>query len=236
VFEGVLILNDTGPILEFRDVTKTFETPEGPVHALEKVTLDIQSGEYLAIVGPSGSGKTTLLNLAGSLDHPSSGTVFFRGQDLSELSWKEMAVLRRHEIGFVFQTWNLVQGLSALDNVRLPMAFARVPKQEQIARAGKLLELVGLADRMEHPPEEMSGGQQQRVAIARAIANNPRLLLADEPTGNLDEENAQNIINLLHQLNQSENVTVLCATHDMTLANVADRSVQIIEGRLVPEE
>ena len=198
--------------------------------------MDVQPGEYLDIVGPSGSGNTTLLNLAGSLDHPSSGTVFFRGQNLSELSRREMAALRRHEIGFIFQTWNLVKGLTALDNVRLPMAFARVPKQEQIARAGELLELVDLADRKEHPPEELSGGQQQRVAIARAIANKPRLLLADEPTGNLDEETAQTIMDLLRQLNQTENVTVLCATHDLALASVADRSVRIVEGRLVSDD
>jgi putative ABC transport system ATP-binding protein len=221
--------------LRFIDVTKTFETPEGPFHALENVTLDVSSGEYLAIVGPSGSGKTTLLNLAGSLDNPSSGAVFFRGQNLSELSRREMATLRRHEIGFVFQTWNLVPGLTALDNVRLPLAFARVPKQEQVTRAGKLLELVDLADRKEHPPDQLSGGQQQRVAIARAIANKPKLLLADEPTGNLDEETAQTIISLLRQLNQTEQVTVLCATHDQALASVADRSVSIIEGRLVTD-
>ncbi len=220
------------PIVSFIDVTKTYETQEGPVHAVENITLDVKSGEYLAIVGPSGSGKTTLLNLAGSLDHPSSGTVLFRGQNLAELSRREMAALRRQEIGFVFQTWNLVKGLSALDNIRLPMAFARIPKQEQITRARKLLELVDLADREDHPPDQLSGGQQQRVAIARAIANKPRVLLADEPTGNLDEETAQTIINLLRQLNQTENVTVLCATHDLALASVADRSVQIVEGRL----
>lgn len=231
----VLVLNGSSPIVSFVDVTKTFETQEGPVHALENITLDVQSGEYLAIVGPSGSGKTTLLNLAGSLDYPSSGTVFFRGQNLAELSRREMAALRRHEMGFVFQTWNLVKELSALDNIRLPMAFARVPKQEQITRAVELLELVDLADRKDHPPDQLSGGQQQRVAIARALANKPRLLLADEPTGNLDEETAQTIINLLRQLNQTENVTVLCATHDLTLADVADRSVRIVEGRLQKE-
>ncbi len=228
-------MNGSSPIVSFVDVTKTFETQEGPVHALENITLDVQSGEYLAIVGPSGSGKTTLLNLAGSLDYPSSGTVFFRGQNLAELSRREMAALRRHEMGFVFQTWNLVKELSALDNIRLPMAFARVPKQEQITRAVELLELVDLADRKDHPPDQLSGGQQQRVAIARALANKPRLLLADEPTGNLDEETAQTIINLLRQLNQTENVTVLCATHDLTLADVADRSVRIVEGRLQKE-
>ena len=226
------ILSGKVPILRFVDVTKTYETQEGPVHALEDITLDVQPGEYLAVVGPSGSGKTTLLNLAGSLDHPSTGTVYFDGQNLAELSRREMADLRRNAIGFVFQTWNLVEGLSALDNIRLPLAFARIPKEEQIRRAGELLELVELGDRKEHPPDQLSGGQQQRVAIARAIANKPRLLLADEPTGNLDEETAQTIINLLRRLNQTENVTVLCATHDLKLADVADRSVQIIEGRL----
>jgi len=225
-----------GVILRFVEVSKTYRTLEGEVEALVRVNLAVDEGEYLCLVGPSGSGKTTLLNLAGGLDWPTEGQVIFRGRDLSKLSRGELAELRLRHVGFVFQTYNLMEGLSALDNVRLPLALAGVSEREQLERARELLERVGLGDRMDHKPSQLSGGQQQRVAIARALANRPSLLLADEPTGNLDPETAQEIISLLREVNRSGGVTVICATHDPALARVADRMVRIADGRITAEE
>jgi len=225
-----------GLILRFVEVSKVYRTLDGEVEALVEVNLSVEEGEYVCLVGPSGSGKTTLLNLAGGLDRPTEGQVIFRGRDLAQLSRAELARLRLRHVGFVFQTYNLMEGLSALDNVRLPLALAGVPEREQLERARELLERVGLGDRMDHKPCQLSGGQQQRVAIARALANRPSLLLADEPTGNLDSETGQKIISLLREVNRSGGVTVICATHDPALAQVADRMVRIIGGRISGEE
>jgi len=213
-------------------VTKRFRLGKIEVQALKGVDLRIDRGEYLSIMGPSGSGKSTLFNMIGGLDKPSTGKVFIDEVDIAQLDAYELAWLRCRKIGYIFQTFNIIQVMTALENVTLPMIFAGVANDAAVQKGMKLLEQVGLGDRHSHKPFEMSGGQQQRVAIARALANDPAIILADEPTGNLDLTTGEEIIALLKRLSQERGVTVISATHDFKMLNVSDRVVWIRDGRI----
>jgi len=218
--------------VETLNLTKYYQLGDTIVKAIENVSIQIHKGEYLSLMGPSGSGKTTLFKLIGGLDKPTRGQVFIENIDISKLDAYELAWLRCRKIGYIFQTFNLIPILTAIENVSLPMIFANVPKQERIKRARELLEKVGLLERVNHKPLELSGGQQQRVAIARALANNPSIILADEPTGNLDLNTGLNITHLLKKINRDNNVTIFCATHDYKILEVSDRIVWIRDGKI----
>mgnify|MGYP000254882770 CR=1 FL=1 len=202
------------------------------VKASDGVDLSIQRGEYVSIMGPSGSGKTTLFNMVGGLDKPTEGRIFIDKTDISKLDAYELAWLRCRKIGYIFQTFNLIPIMTALQNVMLPMIFAGVPKRERQERGEQLLAMVGLADRKDHKPTELSGGQQQRVAIARAFANKPAIVLADEPTGNLDLKTGLAIIELMVKMNSEHGVTVMCNTHDLKIIDASDRIVWMRDGRV----
>jgi putative ABC transport system ATP-binding protein len=217
------------PIVEAVDLKKTYMLGKIPVEALRGVNLKIESGEFLAILGPSGSGKSTLLNLIGALDKPTSGTLLIDGVDVSTLRDNQLSDLRRR-VGFVFQFFNLIPRFTARDNVELSLSIAGVGKSEREKRAEELLDTVGLSDRITHKPAELSGGQQQRVAIARALANNPKFLLMDEPTGNIDSKTAREIMRLVKKLNVEKGVTIIMVTHDQHLAKEAKRAVQMFDG------
>jgi putative ABC transport system ATP-binding protein len=213
-------------------VRKTYHLGGEPLHALNGVLFSVERGEYVSIMGPSGSGKTTLFNMIGGLDRPNEGRVYIDEVDIASLNSFELAWLRCHKIGYIFQTFNLIQVSTALDNVMLPMIFAGMQQAEAQEKAVKLLTRVGLGDRVLHKPVQMSGGQQQRVAIARSLANDPTIVLADEPTGNLDANTGTQIIELLRELNQSEGVTVITATHDHKMLAVSDRIAWIRDGKV----
>jgi putative ABC transport system ATP-binding protein len=217
------------PIVEAVDLKKTYMLGKIPVEALRGVNLKVESGDFLAILGPSGSGKSTMLNLIGALDKPTAGTLLIDGVDVSKLSDNQLSDLRSR-VGFVFQFFNLIPRFTARDNVELSLSIAGIGRAERKKRAEELLETVGLKDRINHKPAELSGGQQQRVAIARALANNPRFLLMDEPTGNIDSKTAREIMNLVKGLNAGEGVTIIMVTHDQHLAREADRTVQMFDG------
>ena len=219
-------------IVRVSKVTKTFQLGKVEVRALQGVDLEIAAGEYLSIMGPSGSGKTTLFNMIGGLDKPTSGKVFIDEVDIAQLDAYELAWLRCRKIGYIFQTFNIIQVMTALENVTLPMIFGGMNNDGAVEKGMELLELVGLGDRFRHKPFELSGGQQQRVAVARALANDPAIILADEPTGNLDLTTGEEIIALLKQLSQERRVTVISATHDIKMLNVSDRVVWIRDGRI----
>ncbi len=217
-------------IIGVRDVWKTYRMGDVEVHALKGVTLDVIRGEYLSIMGPSGSGKTTLFNMIGALDRPTKGEVGVNGINMASLSQSQIAYHRCHNIGYIFQSFNLIPVMTALDNVALPMVFSGMNKSEYEEKAAYKLNLVGLEDRLHHKPFELSGGQQQRVAIARAMANDPDLILADEPTGNLDLNTGQEIIELLKRLQQESGVTVVTNTHDHKMLVASDRVVDLRDG------
>ncbi len=217
------------PIIEAANLKKTYMLGKIPVEALRGVNLKVDSGDFLAVLGPSGSGKSTLLNLVGALDKPTEGKLLIDGVDVSTLNDNQLANLRLR-IGFVFQFFNLIPRFTAKDNVELSLSIAGVSKAERKRRAEELLETVGLKDRINHKPAELSGGQQQRVAIARALANNPRFLLMDEPTGNIDSRTAREIMRLVTRLNEEEDVTIIMVTHDQHLAREARRAVQMFDG------
>jgi putative ABC transport system ATP-binding protein len=221
-------------IVEAVNLRKVYVLGKVPVEALRGVNLKVEDGEFLSVFGPSGSGKSTLLNLIGALDKPTEGKVFIEGVDVSTLDDGQLADLRRR-IGFVFQFFNLIPRFTARQNVELPMAIAGLGKEERRKRAEVLLKVVGLADRVNHKPAELSGGEQQRVAIARALANNPRFLLMDEPTGNIDSKNAYEIIQLVKRLNQEKGITIIMVTHDQRLAAEAKRTVHMLDGLIVDE-
>jgi len=214
------------------DVVKQYGEGEAAVRAVNGVSCEVFAGEYLSIVGPSGSGKSTLFNLIGGLDKPSEGSVFVNSVDISQLSPRELAFLRCHTIGYIFQTFNLIGVRTALENVTLPMLFAGISAEDADEKGMSLLDLVGLGHRYHHRPNELSGGQQQRVAIARALANDPSIVLADEPTGNLDLKTGKEIIDLLKRLNVERGVTVIAATHDLKMLDVSDRIFHIRDGKL----
>ncbi|MDT7972781.1 MAG: ABC transporter ATP-binding protein [Armatimonadota bacterium] len=223
-------------IVRTREVRKVYQMGKVEVEALRGVTLDIKRGEYISIMGPSGSGKSTLFNMIGGLDKPTSGSVYINEVDLAQLDAYELAWLRCRTIGYIFQTFNLIPVMTALENVTLPMIFAGVPEDERRDRGMELLKRVGLAERWNHKPTELSGGQQQRVAIARALANDPVIILADEPTGNLDLKTGREIIQLLKELNEEKGVTIISATHDLKMLDVSDRVIWIRDGRIAKIE
>ncbi|MFZ7125076.1 MAG: ABC transporter ATP-binding protein [Desulfobacterales bacterium] len=225
-------MNEIRHIVRVSNVTKTFQLGKIAVHALKGVDLEIPTGHYVSIMGPSGSGKSTLFNMIGGLDKPSSGKVFIDEVDIGQLDAYELAWLRCRKIGYIFQTFNIIHVMTALENVTLPMTFAGMRNEESAEKAAGLLELVGLGDRIHHKPYELSGGQQQRVAIARALANDPAIILADEPTGNLDLSTGEEIISLLKKLSVERGVTIISATHDIKMLNVSDQVVWIRDGRI----
>jgi putative ABC transport system ATP-binding protein len=219
-------------VVETVDLKKIYHLRGEVVNALRGISIRVTKGEYISLMGPSGSGKTTLFNMIGGLDRPSEGTVLIDNIDLSKMSNKALAWLRSRKIGYIFQTYNLIPVLSALDNVALPMIFTGMPKSDRITKATKLMELVGLGERLHHRPTELSGGQQQRVAIARALANDPAIILADEPTGNLDLSTGLSIVQLLYRLKTERETTVICATHDLKMVDVSDRLAWLRDGSI----
>ena len=225
-------MENTSSIVRVSKVTKTFQLGKVEVQALKGVDLEVATGKYISIMGPSGSGKSTLFNMIGGLDKPTSGKVFIDEVDIAQLDAYELAWLRCRKIGYIFQTFNIIQVMTALENVTLPMIFGGMSNDAAVDKGFQLLELVGLGDRFQHRPFELSGGQQQRVAIARALANDPAIILADEPTGNLDLNTGEEIIALLKQMSQERNVTVISATHDIKMLNVSDQVVWIRDGRI----
>ena len=215
-----------------RNVIKRYEMGSVIVEALRGINLEIQRGEYISIMGPSGSGKSTLFNMIGGLDKPTDGRVYIDEVDIAQLDAYELAWLRCRKIGYIFQSFNLIPVMTALENVTLPMIFAGMTAEDAVEKAVDLLTVVGLGDRIQHKPLELSGGQQQRVAIARALANDPAIVLADEPTGNLDLNTGRDIINLLKRLNQENGVTIISATHDLKMLDVSDRIFWIRDGQV----
>jgi putative ABC transport system ATP-binding protein len=222
-------MDTSKPILSVKEIKKTYVMGTQLVHALQSITLDIYKNEYVALMGPSGSGKSTLMNLLGCLDSPSYGEYLLNGQNVSKMSDSELAEIRNKEIGFVFQTFNLLPRISALENVALPLIYAGVSKSERMKRAKEVLSDVGLSDRMDHKPNELSGGQRQRVAIARALVNNPSIILADEPTGNLDSKTSFEIMEILSSLHKSGN-TIILVTHEQEIAEHAKRVIKLRDG------
>jgi len=222
-------------VVEAINLKKTYLLGKVPVEALRGVNLKVESGDFLAILGPSGSGKSTLMNLIGALDKPTDGKMIVEGVDISNLNDNQLTDLRRR-IGFVFQFFNLIPRFTARENVELSMTISSIAKTERKKRAEDLLSNVGLRERLDHKPTELSGGEQQRVAIARALANNPRFLLMDEPTGNIDSKAARDIIKLVKKLNEEKGVTIIMVTHDQRLASEAKRTVQMLDGLIVQEK
>jgi putative ABC transport system ATP-binding protein len=223
------------PVIAIRDLTKTYLLGQNKVRALRGISLEVQSGEFVAVMGPSGSGKSTLMNLIGCLDRPTSGEYWLTGKVVSQMSADELADIRNKYIGFVFQGFNLLARSTALKNVLLPLMYAGLPRAEQVRRARKILQVVGLGSRLHHLPSQLSGGQQQRVAIARALVNDPPLLLADEPTGNLDSKTSLEIMAVLQALNE-QGLTIVLVTHDPDIAAYAKRQVIFRDGRIVRDE
>jgi len=219
-------------VVRTKDIIKEFTMGGQTLQALKGIQLDIYRGEYISIMGPSGSGKSTLFNMVGGLDKPTSGTVFINDVDMAQLDAQELAYLRCRTIGYIFQSFNLIPVMTALENVKLPTIFAGMTDDEGTERAIELLNLVGLGSRLHHKPTELSGGQQQRVAIARSLANNPAIILADEPTGNLDLKTGKEIIDLLKSLKEDKGVTIISATHDLKMLDISDRIVWIRDGRV----
>ena len=222
-------------LIKLEAVTKVFLTDEVETHALAGIHLDIRKGEYIAIAGPSGCGKSTLLSILGLLDTPTDGTYVLNGRPVQGLSLAERARIRNREIGFIFQSFNLIGDLTVFENVELPLTYRGMPASERKQRANEALEKVGMAHRAKHLPSQLSGGQQQRVAVARALAGSPAVLLADEPTGNLDSKNGEAVMDLLAELHKG-GATIVMVTHDTRFARHADRSVHLFDGRIVQEQ
>jgi len=228
---------DSDIFVETEDLTKVYSSGRIEVVALKDVNLSLREGRFQGITGPSGSGKSTLMNLLGGLDRPSSGTIKFQGRLISDLDSEELALYRRYQVGMIFQSFNLISSYTALENVAFPLLFADVPKKERNERAAEILDLVGLYERKDHRPSELSGGEQQRAAIARALINRPRLLLADEPTGNLDSKTSAQIVQTLAQLNKNQNLTVIMISHEeKLLAEFANNIIRLCDGKVVEQE
>ena len=224
-------MSNPQPILKLRGITRDFKLGSQTVHVLKGIDLDIFKNQYVALMGPSGSGKSTLMNLLGCLDTPTAGSYELNGNDVSVMGDNELAEIRNHEIGFVFQTFNLLPRSTALENVALPLVYAGLGKEEREARAAEVLTQVGLADRMDHRPNQLSGGQRQRVAVARALVNNPALILADEPTGNLDSKTSIEIMKLFDDIQAAGN-TVVLVTHEEDIAQHAKRVIRMVDGQI----
>ena len=223
-------------IITLKDVWKTYTMGEVEVNALKGVSLNINQGDFLAITGSSGSGKSTMMNLVGCLDLPTKGNIHLDNKDISKLHESELAQIRGKKIGFIFQQFNLIPNLTALENVMLPLEFQDMAVEAARKRAADLLNIVGLGDRMHHLPSQLSGGEQQRVAIARALSNNPEVILADEPTGNLDSKSGSDVISLLEELWKKEGKTIIMVTHDLKLAERAKRKIQLKDGQIIRGE
>ncbi len=223
-------------IIRLVDVWKTYSLGEVHVHALRGLHIDIKKEEFVSVQGPSGSGKSTAMNLIGCLDYPTKGKVYLEEKDISTLNESELSQIRGRKIGFVFQQFNLIPSLSALENVMLPMIFQEYPAEKRKAKSKLLLEKVGLGSRINHRPKELSGGQQQRVSIARALANDPEVILADEPTGNLDSETGNHIMDMLKDLHKNDHKTIILVTHDQRIAAMAQRSIFIMDGKTVEKK
>jgi putative ABC transport system ATP-binding protein len=225
----------SGPVIHTEDLWRTYQMGSEEIHALRGVTFDIQPGEYVAVMGPSGSGKSTLMNLIGCLDTPSKGKYVLRGKVVSEMNDDELAAIRNREIGFVFQTFNLLPRATALHNVELPLVYAGIPKEKRLELARRAIERVDLGERASHKPNELSGGQRQRVAIARALVMNPSILLADEPTGNLDSATGEEIMKLFERLHEKGH-TIILVTHERDIADHAHRTIFIRDGKIESDE
>ena len=225
----------SGPVIHTEDLWRTYQMGAEEIHALRGVTFEIRKGEYVAVMGPSGSGKSTLMNLVGCLDTPTQGKYVLRGKVVSEMNDDELAAVRNREIGFVFQTFNLLPRATALHNVELPLVYAGIPKEKRIEQAKRALEMVDLGDRMTHKPNELSGGQRQRVAVARALVMSPSILLADEPTGNLDTATGEDIMRLFERLHRDGN-TIILVTHEKDIADHAHRTIHIRDGKIESDE
>ncbi len=228
--------NNSKVILELKNITKTYATGTNQFTALDNVSLKIHQGEFISITGPSGSGKSTLMHIIGLLDNPTSGEVLLNGRDISKLKEHQLAQIRNVTLGFVFQQFNLLAKTSSLENVSLPLLYSDIPKKDRQKMGMDLLIKVGLQDKFNNTPAQLSGGQQQRVAIARALVNNPKIILADEPTGNLDSKSGAEVMQFFHQLNQKEGRTIVFVTHDMDLAKQANRTIIIKDGQISEEK
>ena len=224
------------PVIRVEDVHKYYELGDNRVHALRGVSLEIARGEFVAVMGASGSGKSTFMNILGCLDQPTTGRYFLEGIDVSTLNKKQLAAIRNQKIGFVFQGFNLLARTTALENAELPAFYARVSQQERLRRAKAALAMVGLGDRMDHFPSQLSGGQQQRVAIARALVNEPSILLADEPTGNLDSRTSVEVMEILQNLNEARGLTIVLVTHETDISTFAKRAVVFRDGKIRKDE
>ena len=223
---------DKQPLIRVRDITRVYGVGETEVRALDGVSFDIRSGEFVSIMGPSGSGKSTALNVLGCLDSPTSGQYLFNGVEVGGLDRNQRALLRRHYLGFIFQGYNLLPRTTALQNVELPLIYKGLSREEREARALAALNKVGLAARAHHDPSALSGGQQQRVAIARALAGDPKVILADEPTGNLDTKRSVEIMELMVELNQADGITIIMVTHEDDMAEFAERLIWMVDGKV----
>ena len=226
---------NTNPVIDARHLTKIYQMGEVEVHALSDASLEIQQGELVAIMGPSGSGKSTLMNILGCLDQPTSGEYYLTGVEVGRLDDNRLAAIRGKQIGFVFQSFNLLSRTSALSNVELPLIYAGVGRRERRRRSAAALEAVGLGDRLHHRPNELSGGQQQRVAIARALVSQPAIIMADEPTGNLDSKSSLEIMTIFQQLNEEQHITIIFVTHEPDIAQFTHRIVRLADGRIVED-
>jgi len=223
-------------VIQVENLVKIYRLGKVSISALRGISFDVAKGEFMVVMGPSGSGKTTLLNLIGAIDKPTSGRIFIDGRDITTLGEGELTKLRRHKIGFIFQFYNLIPALTALENVELPMLTAGVSRKDTSKRAFQLLETVGLAERVGHLPDELSGGEQQRIAIARALANRPSVILADEPTGDLDTKTGMEVVQILYDTSKKENATVVVVTHDPMITEKADVILQMRDGQIIGEK
>jgi putative ABC transport system ATP-binding protein len=227
---------DNNLVIDAKNLTKTYEMGQMQVHALDQVSLQIGRGELVSIMGPSGSGKSTLMNILGCLDQPTTGEYYLAGVDVARLDDSQLAEIRGKQIGFVFQTFNLLPRTSTLSNVELPLIYAGVGRRKRHKLAATALEMVGLDDRLYHKPNELSGGQQQRVAIARALVNQPAIILADEPTGNLDSKSSLELMAIFQRLNEEQNITIILVTHELDIAEHTQRVVRLVDGRIIVDK